>query len=77
MEVQILLKNWPAILIEEYGYTDWRIAFFGVRSVKICDLFLFQNNTTSDIDEPQKPFISQRNCYNYLQITERLYTFAD
>jgi hypothetical protein len=42
---------------------------------------LFQKSKTlllsKDIDEPQKAFILAKEiAYNYLQITERLYTFS-
>jgi hypothetical protein len=32
--------------------------------------------TSIDIDEQQKAFILAKKSYNYLEITERLYTFS-
>jgi hypothetical protein len=78
MEVQISIEELTAILIEEYGYTIEELVFSeqdqlgDLRSI----LFKKQNTTTfKGYRRATKAFILEI-AYNYLQITERLYTFS-
>jgi hypothetical protein len=80
MEVQISIEELTAILIEEYGYTIEELVFRSKISWAICDLFLFQKQNTTTFKgyrRATKAFILAKEiAYNYLQITERLYTFS-
>jgi predicted transcriptional regulator len=74
------LEELTAILIEEYGYTIEELVFSEQDQLRICDLFVPKSKTlllSKDIDEHKKAFILAKEiAYNYLQITERLYTFS-
>ena len=81
MEVQISIEELTAILIEEYGYTIEELVFSEQDQLgDLRSIFVPKSKTlllSKDIDEPQKAFILAKEiAYNYLQITERLYTFS-
>lgn len=81
MEVQISIEELTAILIEEYGYTIEELVFSEQDQLgDLRSIFVLKSKTlllSKDIDEPQKAFILAKEiAYNYLQITERLYTFS-
>ncbi len=81
MEVQISVEELTAILIEEYGYTIEELVFSEQDQLgDLRSIFVPKSKTlllSKDIDEPQKAFILAKEiAYNYLQITERLYTFS-
>ncbi len=81
MEVQISIEELTAILIEEYGYTIEELVFSEQDQLgDLRSIFVSKSKTlllSKDIDEPQKAFILAKEiAYNYLQITERLYTFS-
>nr|WP_309758010.1 XRE family transcriptional regulator [Flavobacterium sp.] len=80
-EVQISIEELTAILIEEYGYTIEELVFSEQDQLgDLRSIFVPKSKTlllSKDIDEPQKAFILAKEiAYNYLQITERLYTFS-
>jgi uncharacterized protein YkuJ len=79
MEVQISIEELTAILIEEYGYTIEELVFS--EQDQLGDLRSFCSKKAKhyyfqDIDEPQNYILAKEIAYNYLQITERLYTFS-
>ena len=81
MELQISIEELTAILIEEYGYTIEELVFSEQDQLgDLRSIFVPKSKTlllSKDIDEPQKAFILAKEiAYNYLQITERLYTFS-
>ncbi|MFV8351360.1 helix-turn-helix domain-containing protein [Flavobacterium sp. XS2P14] len=81
MEVQISIEELTAILIEEYGYTIEELVFSEQDQLgDLRSIFVPKSKTlllSKDIDEPQKAFILAKEiAYNYLQISERLYTFS-
>jgi predicted transcriptional regulator/DNA-binding XRE family transcriptional regulator len=81
MDVQISIEELSAILIEEYGYTIQEIFFSEQEQLgDLRSIFVPKSKTlllSKDIDQPQKAFILAKEiAYNYLQITERLYTFS-
>ena len=81
MEVQISIEELTAILIEEYGYTIEELVFSEQDQLgDLRSIFVPKSKTlllSKDIDEAQKAFILAKEiAYNYLQITERLYTFS-
>ena len=81
MEVQISIEELTAILIEEYGYTIEELVFSEQDQLgDLRSIFVPKSKTlllSKDIDEPQKAFILAKEiAYNYLVITERLYTFS-
>ena len=81
MEVQISTEELTAILIEEYGYTIEELVFSEQDQLgDLRSIFVPKSKTlllSKDIDAPQKAFILAKEiAYNYLQITERLYTFS-
>ncbi|MFV8356177.1 helix-turn-helix domain-containing protein [Flavobacterium sp. XS1P32] len=81
MEVQISIEELTAILIEEYGYTIEELVFSEQDQLgDLRSIFVPKSKTlllSKDIDEPQKAFILAKEiAYNFLQITERLYTFS-
>lgn len=81
MEDKISLEELGAILIEEYGYTIKEIAFSEQEELgDLRSIFVPKSKTlllSVGIDEPQKAFILAKEiAYNYLEITERLYTFS-
>jgi predicted transcriptional regulator/DNA-binding XRE family transcriptional regulator len=81
IESQISLEELSAILIEEYGYTIKEIAFSEQEELgDLRSIFVPKSKTlllSVEIDEPQKAFILAKEiAYNYLEITERLYTFS-
>ncbi len=81
IESQISLEELSAILIEEYGYTIKEIAFSEQEALgDLRSIFVPKSKTlllSVEIDEPQKAFILAKEiAYNYLEITERLYTFS-
>ena len=81
MEVQISIEELTAILIEEYGYAIEELVFSEQDQLgDLRSIFVPKSKTlllSKDIDEPQKAFILAKEiAYNYLQITERLYTFS-
>lgn len=80
-EVQISIEELTAILIEEYGYTIEELVFSEQDQLgDLRSIFVPKSKTlllSKDIDEPQKAFILAKEiAYNFLQITERLYTFS-
>ena len=81
MEVQISIEELTAILIEEYGYIIEELVFSEQDQLgDLRSIFVPKSKTlllSKDIDEPQKAFILAKEiAYNYLQISERLYTFS-
>ncbi len=81
MDPQISLEELTAILIEEYGYTIQEIAFTEKEELgDLRSIFVPKSKTlllSIGIDAPQKAFILAKEiAYNYLKITERLYTFS-
>lgn len=81
MDAKISLEELSAILIEEYGYTIKEISFSEQEELgDLRSIFVPKNNTlllSVEIDEPQKAFILAKEiAYNYMKITERLYTFS-
>ena len=81
MDVQISIEELTAILIEEYGYTIQELVFSEQEQLgDLRSIFVPKSKTlllSLDIDEPQKAFILAKEiAYNYLEITERLYTFS-
>lgn len=81
IDSQITLEELRAILIEEYGYTVKEIAFSEQEELgDLRSIFVPKSKTlllSVDIDDPQKAFILAKEiAYNYLEITERLYTFS-
>jgi XRE family transcriptional regulator, fatty acid utilization regulator len=81
MDPQISLEELTAILIEEYGYTIQEIAFTEKEELgDLRSIFVPKSKTlllSIGIDTPQKAFILAKEiAYNYLKITERLYTFS-
>jgi XRE family transcriptional regulator, fatty acid utilization regulator len=81
IDLQISLEELTAILIEEYGYTIQEIAFTEKEELgDLRSIFVPKSKTlllSIGIDAPQKAFILAKEiAYNYLKITERLYTFS-
>ena len=81
MDAKISLEELSAILIEEYGYTIKEISFSEQEELgDLRSIFVPKNNTlllSVEIDEPQKAFILAKEiAYNYMKISERLYTFS-
>ncbi|MFV5701651.1 helix-turn-helix domain-containing protein [Flavobacterium sp. XS2P12] len=81
IDAKISIEELSAILIEEYGYTINEIIFSEQEELgDLRSIFVPKSKTlllSSDIDEPQKAFILAKEiAYNYLEITERLYTFS-
>jgi Zn-dependent peptidase ImmA (M78 family) len=75
------LEELSAVLIEEYGYTIKEITFSEQEELgDLRSIFVPKSKTlllSVEIDEPQKAFILAKEiAYNYLEITERLYTFS-
>ncbi|MFI0492304.1 helix-turn-helix domain-containing protein, partial [Flavobacterium sp.] len=80
LESKISLEELSAILVEEYGYTIKEITFSEQEELgDLRSIFVPKSKTllmSVDIDESQKAFILAKEiAYNYLEITERLYTF--
>jgi hypothetical protein len=80
MEVQISIEELTAILIEEYGYTIEELVFSEQDQLGDLRSILFQKQNTTTFKgyrRATKAFILAKEiAYNYLQITERLYTFS-
>jgi hypothetical protein len=69
-----------AVLTEEYGYRIQEIAFSEQEELGFAVYLCSKSKRlllSIDIDEQQKAFILAKEiAYNYLEITERLYTFS-
>lgn len=81
IETKISIEELSAILIEEYGYTIQELIFSEQEQLgDLRSIFVPKSKTlllSLDIDQPQKAFILAKEiAYNYLEITERLYTFS-
>lgn len=81
MNVQITIEELTAILIEEYGYTIRELVFSEQEQLgDLRSIYVPKSKTlllSMEIDQPQKAFILAKEiAYNYLKITERLYTFS-
>lgn len=81
IETKISIEELTAILTEEYGYTIKELVFSEKQELgDLRSIFVPKSKTlllSLDIDEPQKAFILAKEiAYNYLEITERLYTFS-
>ena len=81
IDTKISIEELSAILIEEYGYTIHEIVFSEQEELgDLRSIFVPKSKTlllSLDIDEPQKAFILAKEiAYNYLEITERLFTFS-
>jgi predicted transcriptional regulator/DNA-binding XRE family transcriptional regulator len=81
IDSKVSLKDLSAILIEEYGYTIKEVVFSEQEILgDLRSIFVPKSKTlllSVGIDEPQKAFILAKEiAYNYLEITERLYTFS-
>lgn len=81
IESKISLEELSAILIEEYGYAIKEIVFSEQEQLgDLRSIFVPKSKTlllSTEIDAPQKAFILAKEiAYNYLEITERLYTFS-
>ncbi|MFE3848180.1 helix-turn-helix domain-containing protein [Flavobacterium sp. LB3P45] len=81
VDAEISIEELSAILIEEYGYTIQEIVFSEQEELgDLRSIFVPKSRTlllSLDIDEPQKAFILAKEiAYNYLEITERLFTFS-
>jgi hypothetical protein len=81
MSFQISIEELRAILIEEYGYTIKELLFSEQEQLgDLRSIYVPKSKTlllSKDIDEAQKAFILAKEiAYNYLKITERLYTFS-
>jgi len=81
IDVNISIEELSAILIEEYGYTIEEIVFSEQDELgDLRSIFVPKSKTlllSLGIDSSQKAFILAKEiAYNYLEITERLYTFS-
>ena len=81
IDTKISIEELSAILIEEYGYTIQEIVFSEQEELgDLRSIFVPKSKTlllSLDIDESQKAFILAKEiAYNYLEITERLFTFS-
>ena len=81
IDSKISIEELTAILIEEYGYTIQELVFSEQEQLgDLRSIFVPKSKTlllSLDIDEPQKAFILAKEiAYNFLEITERLYTFS-
>lgn len=81
IDTNISVEELSAILIEEYGYTIKEIVFSEQEELgDLRSIFVPKSKTlllSLGIDESQKAFILAKEiAYNYLEITERLYTFS-
>lgn len=81
LDNEISLKDLTSILTEEYGYTIKEVVFSDQEALgDLRSIFIPKSKTlllSDGIDEPQKAFILAKEiAYNYLEITERLYTFS-
>jgi predicted transcriptional regulator/DNA-binding XRE family transcriptional regulator len=81
LDSKISLEDLAAILTEEYGYKIKEIAFSEEEELgDLRSIFVPKSKTlllSLGIDEPQKAFILAKEiAYNYLEISERLYTFS-
>jgi predicted transcriptional regulator len=69
-----------AVLTEEYGYRIQKSLFRARRVRDLRSIYVPKSKRlllSIDIDEQQKAFILAKEiAYNYLEITERLYTLA-
>jgi hypothetical protein len=76
MEVQISIEELTAILIEEYGYTIEELVFRSKRVGRFAIYFCSKaKHYYKGYRRATKTFILAKEiAYNYLQITERLYT---
>jgi predicted transcriptional regulator/DNA-binding XRE family transcriptional regulator len=80
-DANISIEELSAILIEEYGYTIEEIVFSEQDELgDLRSIFVPTSKTlllSVGIDSSQKAFILAKEiAYNYLEITERLYTFS-
>jgi predicted transcriptional regulator/DNA-binding XRE family transcriptional regulator len=78
---QISAQELEDILVEEYGYTiNYDELETHSELDKLRSIFIPKSKTlliTKDIDDAQRAFIYGKElAYNYLNITERLYTFS-
>jgi hypothetical protein len=65
------------VLTEEYGYTIQEIIFQNKKSWEICGLYMFQKKKLLLSDKVRRFIILAKEiAYNYLEITERLFTFS-
>jgi predicted transcriptional regulator/DNA-binding XRE family transcriptional regulator len=81
IDANISIEELSAILIEEYGYTIEEIVFSEQDELgDLRSIFVPKSKTlllSMGIDSSQKAFILAKEiAYNYLEITERLYTFS-
>lgn len=81
IDTKISLEEMAAILTEEYGYTIREIVFSEQEELgDLRSIYVPKSKTlllSLDIDAQQKAFILAKEiAYNYLEITERLYTFS-
>jgi len=81
LDSNISVEELSAILIEEYGYTIKEIVFSEQEELgDLRSIFVSKSKTlllSEGVDEPQKAFILAKEiAYNYLEITDRLYTFS-
>ncbi|SEA81949.1 hypothetical protein SAMN05443667_10994 [Flavobacterium gillisiae] len=81
MDEKISLDELTSILTEEYGYTIQEIVFSEQEELgDLRSIYVPKSKTlllSLDIDEQQKAFILAKEiAYNYLEITERLFTFS-
>ncbi|CAN1551516.1 Cro/C1-type helix-turn-helix domain [Flavobacteriaceae bacterium] len=81
IDANISIEELSAVLIEEYGYTIKEIVFSEQDELgDLRSIFVPKSKTlllSIGIDSSQKAFILAKEiAYNYLEITERLFTFS-
>ena len=81
INTKISIEDLTAVLTEEYGYTIQEMIFSEQEELgDLRSIYVPKSKTlllSVDIDSQQKAFILAKEiAYNYLEITERLYTFS-
>jgi predicted transcriptional regulator/DNA-binding XRE family transcriptional regulator len=81
IDSKIAIEDLTAVLTEEYGYTIQEIVFSEQEELgDLRSIYVPKSKTlllSVDIDSQQKTFILAKEiAYNYLEITERLYSFS-
>jgi predicted transcriptional regulator len=81
INTKISIEDLTAVLTEEYGYTIQELVFSEQEELgDLRSIYVPKSKTlllSLDIDSQQKAFILAKEiAYNYLEITERLYTFS-
>jgi predicted transcriptional regulator len=81
IDSKVAIEDLKSILKEEYGYKIEEIVFSEQEELgDLRSIFVPKSKTlliSLDVDDSQKAFIFAKEiAYNYLEITERLYTFS-